>query len=145
MKARRLQQSTNSATTFFFSNFSDNYGEYDMVKVFQRWARVKEVFISRRLNRWGRRFGSVRLLDVENVSGLEREMDQAWIGKMKLYVNVPRYKRNELPRPEVRRHKLYAAPRKKGYDKYEPREGYRKEAGRPNKGKERREWREVCG
>jgi len=40
------------STTFFFSNFPDNHGEYDMFRIFRKWARVKEVFISRRLNRW---------------------------------------------------------------------------------------------
>jgi len=36
----------NDCTTFFFSNFPSHYGELDMFKVFQKWARVKEVFIS---------------------------------------------------------------------------------------------------
>jgi len=67
-----------------------------MIKIFQPWARVKEVFISCRLNRWGRRFGFERLFDVENTSRLEREMDQVRIGNMKLYVNISRYRRAEL-------------------------------------------------
>ena len=90
-KVRRQQSSTaSSVTTFFFSNFPDEYGELDMLKAFQRWARVKEVFISRRRNRWGRRFGFVRMFDVKNAGRLEREMDQAWVGRMKLYVNISR-------------------------------------------------------
>jgi len=72
---------------FFFSNFSNGFGELDMIKVFQRWARVKEVFISRRLNKWGRRFGFVRFFYVRNVGRLERELDQIYIGNMKLFVN----------------------------------------------------------
>jgi len=43
--------STKSCSTFFFSNFPSTHGEYDMLKIFQRWARVKEVFISGRRNR----------------------------------------------------------------------------------------------
>ena len=38
-------------TTFFFSNFPNGYGEPDTFKVFQKWGRVKEVFISRRLTK----------------------------------------------------------------------------------------------
>jgi len=38
-------------TTYFFSHFPYSYEEYDMWKVFQRWGRVSEVFISRRLDR----------------------------------------------------------------------------------------------
>jgi len=56
----KKQKSVDNTTSFFFSNFPHGFGELDMHKVFQRWARVKEVFISRRLNKWGRRFGFVR-------------------------------------------------------------------------------------
>ena len=35
---------------FFFTNFPLEYEEKDMWKVFQRWGRVADVFISRRLN-----------------------------------------------------------------------------------------------
>jgi len=41
-----------NSSMFFFSNFPDSHGEYDMFRIFRKWARVKEVFISRRLNRW---------------------------------------------------------------------------------------------
>ena len=91
---RKQHSSSNSSTTFFFSNFPDSHGEYDMLKLFQRWARVKEVFISRRLNRWGRRFGFVRFFNVENAVSLERDLDRCYIGNRKLYVNLSRYKRD---------------------------------------------------
>ena len=55
---------------------------------------MKEVFISRRFNRWGRRFDFVRFLEVANVVRLEKELNQICIGNMKLYVNIPRYRRN---------------------------------------------------
>ncbi|XP_068503604.1 uncharacterized protein [Phaseolus vulgaris] len=147
-RLRRPQQSFNNVTTFFFSNFPDNYGEYDMVKVFQRWARVKEVFISRRMNRWGRRYGFVRLFNVANVRGLEREMDQAWVGNMKLYVNIPRYRRSELVHTEVPlRGKGVQSERsnmeERNGHRFKLREGNKKEEGRHYKGKERKEWREV--
>ena len=75
-----------------------------MIKIFQRWARVKELFISRKLNKWGRRFGFVRFFEVGNVGRLEKELDQIYIENMKLHVNIPRYQRNELVlNKEVRR------------------------------------------
>jgi len=55
----RKQQPSRRYSTFFFLNFPGSRGEIDMFKIFQRWARVKEVFIVRKLNRWGRRFGFV--------------------------------------------------------------------------------------
>jgi len=66
-----------------------------MLKVFQRWARVKEVFVSRRLNKWGRRFGFVRFFYVRNVRWFESELDQIIVGNRKLYVNIPKYRRTQ--------------------------------------------------
>jgi len=85
----------NDFTTFFFSNFSNGFGEMGMLKIFQRWTRVKEVFISRRLNWWGRRFGFVRFFDVRKVGKLERELDQIYVGNTKLNVNIPKYHRQQ--------------------------------------------------
>jgi len=90
------QRYINAFTTFFFSNFPESHGEYEMLKVFQKWARVKEVFISKRLNRWGRRFGFVRFFDVGNAVSLERELDRCFIGNMKLHVNLPKYRRGSF-------------------------------------------------
>ena len=58
--------------SFFFTNFSANFGEYEMWKIFRRWGMVKEVFISRKLNREGHKFGFVRFLKVKNVKALEK-------------------------------------------------------------------------
>ena len=54
------------------------------------------MFISRRLNKWGRRFGFVRFFEVRNVGRLEKDLDQIYIGNKKLHVNVPKYRRSEL-------------------------------------------------
>ncbi|XP_068477286.1 uncharacterized protein [Phaseolus vulgaris] len=93
---RRNHSYANSFTTFFLSNFPDSHGKRDMLEVFQKWARVKEVFISRRRNRWGRRFGFVRFFGVRNAASLERDLDSCFVGNMKLYVNIPRYRRDGL-------------------------------------------------
>jgi len=75
-----------------------------MIKVFQKWARVKDVFISRRLNKWGKRFGFVRFFVVRDERSLERDLDQIYIGSRKLYVNIPKYRRYQYgPKKEERR------------------------------------------
>lgn len=92
---------------------------------------MKEVFISRKMNRWGRRFGFVGLFDVQNVCGLEREMDQAWVGKMKLYVNVSRYIRAEVVRPQgPPRGKETQTIEERNCDGHKRREGNSNEDGR---------------
>jgi len=94
---------SNDFTTFFFSDFPNRFGEMDMLKIFQIWARVQKVLISRRLNRWGRRFRFMRFFDVRNVGKLERELDQIYVGNRKLNVNVPKYRRHQEVRPRVER------------------------------------------
>jgi len=54
-------------TPFFFSNFPFDLKESDLWKIFRRWGRVSDVFISRRLNIKKQRFGFVRFLGVQNV------------------------------------------------------------------------------
>jgi len=53
------------------------------------------VFIARRLNKWGRRFGFFRFFEVRNVGRLERDLHHIYIGNKKLHVNILRYTRNE--------------------------------------------------
>jgi len=102
-----------------------------MLKIFQRWARVKEVFISRRRNRWGRRFGFVRFFKVPNEYKLEKELDQVCIGNMKLYVNLPKYTRS---RPSQQGGVALMGDNGKNHHKY---------VLKHSKGKE--EWRELKG
>jgi len=105
-----------------------------MLKLFQRWARVKEVFISRRLNRWGRRFGFVRFFNVDNAVRLERELDRCYIGNRKLHVNLPRYKREGYERKGVEPNKFEGVSRGGDGQSNGQRKG--KEVWREKRGKE---------
>jgi len=82
-----MQHSSSNFITFFFSNFPVCHGEYDMLKIFQKWARMKEVVISRRFNRRGRKSGFVQFFEVANLGRLEKELE-IYIGNKKLYVNI---------------------------------------------------------
>ena len=59
-----LDQTT---TSFLFKNFSDEVRTAELWKTFSWFGRVGEVFIPKKLNRWGRRFGFAKFIDVENV------------------------------------------------------------------------------
>jgi len=64
--------------------------------------------LSRRLNRWGRRFGFVRFFEVTDIFRLEKELDQIYIGNMKLHVNLPRYRKDEYDsHKEAPKHRIY--------------------------------------
>jgi len=90
-----------------------------MFNVFQKWARVKKVFISRKLNKWGRKFGFLIFFDVRNVGSMERELDQIYIGNMKLFVNIPKYRRHHLEpnRAERRESRTINTVRPRNYGK----------------------------
>ncbi|XP_020228107.1 uncharacterized protein LOC109809260 [Cajanus cajan] len=82
-------------TTFFFSRFPESFMEQDLWRIFQKWGRVWEVFIARKRNRSGQRYGFVRYVGVLNAKDLEKKLDQIWIGNTKMHVNIPKYKRGE--------------------------------------------------
>lgn len=84
----------NRLTSFFFSNFPDNFGVEEMWKVFLRWGRVWDVYILPRRDKYGRRFGFVKFLDVQNPKVLENELVVILIGNQRLKVNIPRFDRN---------------------------------------------------
>lgn len=69
----------------------DSHGEREMWSFFQRWERVWEVFIPRRMSKAGFRFGFVKFLDVRDPKTLERNLDCSFIGGKKLFVNLPRF------------------------------------------------------
>lgn len=57
---------------------------------------LREVFISKRRNRNGRRYGFARFKGVEDVHSLERKLDNIILGGLKLYVNIPKFDRRKL-------------------------------------------------
>lgn len=83
-------------TSFFVSNFSDNVGEIELWKSFQRWGRIWEVFIPHKRDRSGRRIGFVRFLNIPNPPLLTSELDQILIGGKRLHVNITRFAKAEL-------------------------------------------------
>jgi len=64
-----------------------------MWRIFQRWGKVQDIFISRRLNQRGQRFGFVRYRGISNPQALEKQLDNIRIGNMKIHVNKPKYRR----------------------------------------------------
>ena len=87
-------------TPFFFSNFPFDIKESDLWKIFRRWGRVSDVFISRRLNIKKQRFGFVRFQGVQNIRELENHLNTIWIGSWKLVANRPKYNRSAETRKE---------------------------------------------
>lgn len=82
-------------THYYFSNFPERWGEKELWKVFERYERVWEVFISPKRDKNGRRFGFVRFYGVKNPRRLEQDLDSITIGCTKMHVNFPRFEKLE--------------------------------------------------
>ena len=80
-------------TSFYFTNFSHDVNEVRLWEKFKPWGDVREVFIAKRRNKEGRRFGFVRFKGVSNVKMLETHLDNIFIDDHKLFVNLPRFTR----------------------------------------------------
>ncbi|ESW33659.1 hypothetical protein PHAVU_001G088300, partial [Phaseolus vulgaris] len=85
---------------FSFSNFPFDIKELDLWRIFRRWGRVSDIFISRRLNIKKKRFGFVRFQGVQNFRELENHLNTIWIGSWKLKANRPKYNRSTETRKE---------------------------------------------
>lgn len=90
-RVRRRANGRKHLTSFFFTHFADTIGEETLWQEFQWWGRVWEVFIPRKRDETGRRFGFVRFQDVTDVGRLERQLDNVFIADQKLHVNRPKF------------------------------------------------------
>ena len=80
-------------TSFYFTNFTDDANEVRLWEKFKTWGDVCEVFIAKRRNKEGRRFGFVRFKGVSDVKILETHLDNIFINDHKLFVNLPKFTR----------------------------------------------------
>ncbi|GLU08628.1 hypothetical protein SLE2022_255300 [Rubroshorea leprosula] len=89
---RRFERSgfrfSGQATAFFFYNFPETAQEADLWRAFQRYGRVIDVYVPEKRDKWGKRFGFVRMMGVRDVSQMVRRLNQIWIGLYKLRVRV---------------------------------------------------------
>jgi hypothetical protein len=76
------------ATSFFFTQFSEDTLVVDLWRVFAKFGRVGEVYVPKKLDKWGRRFGFVKYLEVKNVEELSLKLEDVWVGSNKLRINL---------------------------------------------------------
>ena len=81
-------------SSFYFTRFPVDITEQDMWQSFRKWGDLREIFISKKKNRNGRRYGFARFKGVNDAHKLARQLDQIVIGGLKLYVNIPKYGRD---------------------------------------------------
>lgn len=62
-----------------------------MYEKFQRFGEVDEVIIPTKKDIRGRRYGFVRFFGVNDAKMLVTKLDNIFMGKQKLFVNIPRF------------------------------------------------------
>jgi RNA recognition motif-containing protein len=84
------------ATSFFFTNFPEEVKEADLWKRFAHFGRVGDVYIPKKVDKQGRRFGFVKYRDAKDVveaTELLRCISDIWFGSFKLRVNRSKFVR----------------------------------------------------
>ncbi|KAJ9547472.1 hypothetical protein OSB04_020015 [Centaurea solstitialis] len=84
------------ARTFFFTNFPEEESERSLWQVFKKQGELVDLYLARKRNGWGRRFGFVRFVKVSEWRSLEIKLNVIWLGNFKLKVNLARYGRKSL-------------------------------------------------
>jgi RNA recognition motif-containing protein len=83
------------STSFFITNFPEQLGWGDIWKIFTRYGSVSDVFIPKKVDKWGRRFGFVKFKEVRDVEELGRKLDDVWFGDIKIEVNRAKFSKDD--------------------------------------------------
>ena len=76
---------------FYVSNFPDKCSGKDLDDLLKEFGEITKIYIARKRDREGRRFGFVTFGGVRDKADLERSMRNLWLGSFKLRINVARF------------------------------------------------------
>ncbi|KAL4564399.1 hypothetical protein LXL04_028463 [Taraxacum kok-saghyz] len=88
-------------TSFFFSNFPEDSSEADLWKIFREAGQVIDVFIAKKRNLAGKRFGFARFFKVGSPYSMEEKLNAIQLGNHTLRANVARKLKSEITRPGI--------------------------------------------
>ncbi|GLT76721.1 hypothetical protein SLA2020_483640 [Shorea laevis] len=74
--------------TYFFYNFPEDLQAKDLWQRFRVYGRVVDVFLPARRDKWGKRFGFVRMAGVQEIPNMERRLNEIWFNSYKLRVKL---------------------------------------------------------
>ncbi|GLT98752.1 hypothetical protein SLE2022_162380 [Rubroshorea leprosula] len=89
--------------TFFFYNFPENCEEKELWYSFQRCGKVLDVYVPKKRDKWGKRFGFLRMLGVQNDNQMVRRLNDIWFGSYKLRVKIAEERSNASVKDKVMR------------------------------------------
>ncbi|XP_058750416.1 uncharacterized protein LOC131623425 [Vicia villosa] len=83
-------------TSIYFSEFPDPSSAKDFFELFGCIGSVFEVSISSRKNKWGKKFGFAKFVDVEDERMVAIRCDNVCISGRKILANIPRFERRKI-------------------------------------------------
>ncbi|XP_058752176.1 uncharacterized protein LOC131625325 [Vicia villosa] len=86
-------------TSFFVSEFGARWKALDLFYEFKAFGDIVEVVVPPKKDRYGRRYGFVRFVNVSDVKSLETKLDNMFLDGRKLHVNLTRFIRSVLLKP----------------------------------------------
>lgn len=101
---RANERSKKIGVTFFFRNFPDYCSQGDLRRSFEAVGRVQDIFIPRKRDLQGKRFGFVRFFSHDKQELLLERLNKVWIGSHIIRAFVPRFQRAApVPPAKVRK------------------------------------------
>jgi RNA recognition motif-containing protein len=97
-----------SSISFYVTNFPEDCSIEDLWKVFSRFGRLGDVYIPKKVDKWGKKFAFVKYREDMDAMELSNSLGDVWLGSFKLRLNKSRFARNEDERKkeEVDRKKV---------------------------------------
>ncbi|KAJ0865687.1 putative RNA recognition motif domain, nucleotide-binding alpha-beta plait domain superfamily [Helianthus annuus] len=94
-KGRGLEEGhglgSNGITKFYVARLPERCSSKDIEKVFGVFGSIKGVYVARKRDKHGFRFGFVSFTGVKDMADLERSMQNVWMGNYKLFVNIAKF------------------------------------------------------
>ncbi|KAL6529346.1 hypothetical protein OROGR_014969 [Orobanche gracilis] len=94
---RGYHRDSSSWTVYYISNFPDACSVGEFWKIFGDYGVVTDVYIARRRNNMGDRFGFVKFARVNDKGLLESKLNNIKIGNLKLLANLEQFDRDKKP------------------------------------------------
>ncbi|KAL8536824.1 hypothetical protein ACS0TY_012119 [Phlomoides rotata] len=118
----------NGCVSCFFKNFSDSCSMKELYRKFKEIGSVRDVFIPKRRDKSGTRFGFVRFGGNVDRMGMEQKLNNIWIGSFKIRANLSKFARTsekqklrvEVARPikPDTRHVIHNSTRRNDHTSY---------------------------
>lgn len=77
----------------YFSEFLDHFRAKNIYEFFKKHGDLKEVVIPLKKNKFGRRFGFARFINVQDIRMLAVRFDNSFIDNKNIFANVPIFER----------------------------------------------------